>query len=51
MVTVCFSDESYKMVIDILQEKFYEMTDLNMLLKINQVYKEMGIEVDTPLGN
>ena len=51
MITVCLSDESYKMVIDILQEKFYETTDLGLLSKINQVYKEMGIVVDSPLGN
>lgn len=50
MVTVCLSDESYQLVIDILQEKFYETTDLDVLSKINQVYKEMGIEVDNLLG-
>ena len=49
MVTVWFSDESYQMVIDVLQEKFYATTDLELLSKINQVYKEMGIEVDNPL--
>lgn len=51
MITVCFSDESYQMVIDILQEKFYATTDLDVLGKINQVYMEMGIEVDNPLRN
>lgn len=50
MVTVCLSDESYQLVIDILQEKFYETTDLDVLSKINQVYKEMGIEVDNLLS-
>lgn len=50
MVTVCFSDESYQVVIDILQEKFYTTTDLEMLSKINQAYLEMGVVVDNPLG-
>lgn len=50
MITVCFSDESYKLVIDILRQKFYETTDLDTLSKINQVYREMGIKVNNPLG-
>lgn len=50
MVTVCLSDESYQLVIDVLQKSFYETTDLELLRRINQVYKEMGIDMNNPLS-
>lgn len=50
MVNVSLDDESYKTLIQLLQEKYYSSTDLNELYRINQVYKQVCFDSETWLS-
>ena len=44
MITVDFDNESYQILLGILQEKFFSTTDLEELARINQIYKKLHFE-------
>ncbi len=50
MVNVSFDDESYRVLIGVLQEKYYSTTDLEELSQINKLYKQLYFESETWLS-
>ena len=50
MARIGFTDEEYSFLIQILNEKFYETTDIDDYRKINQIYKRLRYEPDSWLS-
>lgn len=50
MVIAEFDEETYTYLVQMLNEKFYSITDLNELSMINRIYKILGHKAETWLS-
>lgn len=50
LIDVKLSEDSYKVLLDILHEKFYNTTDINVLAKINNIYEQLHLKSEAWLS-
>lgn len=46
-VTIELDDTNRKYLIDLLQDKYYQTTDMQELSKINQIFKILNVETES----
>ena len=46
-MTIELDDANRKYLIDLLQDKYYQTTDMQELTKINQIFKILNVETES----